>query len=120
MFRSIAAILLGSATSAVALAQDAHHFECTMADLVRRIEIFYEPGQAVPCEVRYMKETEAPGATEVLWSAQSESGYCEARTAEFVGRLESLGWQCSQSSGPAPRADADAAEDDTAVLSAPE
>ena len=77
------------------LAQDGQVFKCTMNDNVRRVEVVaLEPGQSVPCEVRYVKETEAAGAEQVLWRATNEAGYCEARAQEFLEKLESWGWHC--------------------------
>jgi hypothetical protein len=117
--RNLLAIAIGMIVSTAVLAQAGARYECTMGGLVRRVEIVHEPGRAVPCEVQYVKESEAPGQREVLWNAQNEAGYCEARTREFVARLGSLGWACAESSMPS-RATEDAAEDDTAVLSAPD
>lgn len=76
---------------AAAVATD---YQCAYGDKQRRIEIVYEPGRAVPCEVHYYKDTEAPGEREVLWRAQNEAGYCEARTEELVARLRGHGWEC--------------------------
>lgn len=87
---SFAAIVL--IVPGLAVAED---YRCTYGDKLRRIEIMYEPGLAVPCEVHYFKDTEAPGSREVLWRAQSEAGYCEARTEELVAMLTSYGWECS-------------------------
>ena len=70
-------------------AQDAVVHTCTIGDLTRKVEIIYETGVTVPCEVHYTKESESPGDVQVLWRALNEAGYCEARTAEFVARLES-------------------------------
>jgi hypothetical protein len=85
-----AAILL--TVPAVASADD---YRCTQGEMVRRVEIMYEPGLAVPCEVHYFKDTEAPGTREVLWRAQNEAGYCEARTEELIAMLKSYGWECT-------------------------
>ena len=68
---------------------------CTMASLERTVELRYEtPGDSVPCEVRYAKPTEGIGE-QVLWRAEREAGYCEARFAEFVDKLRGFGWSCS-------------------------
>lgn len=68
---------------------------CTMASLERTVELRYEtPGEAVPCEVRYAKPTEGVGE-QVLWRAEREAGYCEARFGEFVDKLTGFGWSCS-------------------------
>ena len=104
----------------VASAQDDHSYRCTLGDNVRRLQIFYETGVAVPCEVQYFKDTEAPGGRQVLWRALHESGYCEARAQEFVAKLGQLGWQC-QGGRTMPGAEGTdgAAVDDTEVLGAP-
>ena len=89
---------------------------------MRRVEIYTEPGVTVPCEVHYFKDTEAPGQSEVLWSAQSQAGYCEQKATEFVARLEGWGWDCNASDAAAPAAEPEEpaesdVEDDTDVLS---
>lgn len=67
---------------------------CTMASLERTVELRYEtPGDAVPCEVRYAKPTEGIDE-QVLWRAEREAGYCEARFGEFVDKLRGFGWSC--------------------------
>ena len=69
---------------------------CTMASLERTVELRYEaPGEAVPCEIRYAKPTEGVGE-QVLWRAEREAGYCEARFGEFVDKLRGFGWSCSE------------------------
>jgi len=61
--------------------------------------------------MHYSKDTEAPNGSEVLWRADSQSGYCEARTQEVVERLRGWGWTCTPATA-APVAD------DTGALSA--
>ena len=77
---------------------------CTMNDLSRTISIIYDqPGQPVPCEVRYEKPSEHNRSqAQRLWRADNEAGYCEAKAAEFVGKLQDLGWTCRAQ--PAPMA----------------
>ena len=125
-------VLLATALPGLAAAQDADKYQCSQAGLERRVEIYHEPGVDVPCEVHYYKDTEMPGERQVLWSAQSESGYCERKTTEFIAKLEAWGWDCGQAAAPAGGADdaadaaaapdapeapdAEAPADDTAVL----
>lgn len=90
---------------AIAMAQDARSYQCTYGDIVRRVEIVSEPGVSVPCEVHYYKDTEAPGEQQVLWSAQSEAGYCAARTEEFVEKLTGWGWNCEAGDPAMPAED---------------
>jgi hypothetical protein len=68
-------------------------YVCTHGDAERRIEVAYPEAGKVPCEVRYTKN----GATEVLWNAHAEEGYCEARAAEFVEKQRGWGWECVES-----------------------
>ena len=62
------------------LAQDQNIYHCSQGDLQRRVEIVYETGVTVTCEVHYYKDTEAPGERQVLWRAVSQEGYCEEKT----------------------------------------
>ncbi len=102
------ALLLPAAT----LAQDARSYQCTFGDNVRRVEIMSEPGVSVPCEVHYYKDTEAPGERQVLWSAQSEEGYCEAQTEAFIAKLTEWGWSCQAGDPAMPAPPSDLSEDE--------
>jgi hypothetical protein len=108
----------------------------------RRVEVVQSTPEPVPCEVLYFKDSEAPGERQVLWSAGSDAGYCEARAAEFVAQLGGMGWACgtavraetpAESATPAaatgaaaapapaaPPAPSEPPADDTDALSAPE
>ena len=89
------------------LAQDATRYECSVDELTRRVEILSEPGVSVPCEVHYYKDTEMPGEDVMLWSAQNQAGYCEARAAEFIEKLEGMGWTCWDAGNPQSMPEAD-------------
>ena len=106
--------VLALAIPGLALAQADGKYRCTYGDLVRRVEILTEPGVTVPCEVHYYKDTEAPGETQVLWSAQSQAGYCESQTRAFVARLEEWGWDCAAAAAM-PMSDAEAMPDTDAM-----
>ncbi len=102
-------VILAAMVPSLSLGQGTQNYQCTDGELIRRVEIIYETGVAVPCEVHYHKDTEAPGERQVLWSAYNESGYCERKTREFIAELEGWGWECEQ--------DAPAAQvDDTEAL----
>ncbi len=112
-------VLTAAALPGLALAQDQNSYQCSHGDLQRRVEIVYETGVTVPCEVHYYKDTEAPGERQVLWRALRQEGYCEEKTRDFVTQLGSWGWDCTQSSGatseeaqePEETAEPDAADD---------
>ncbi len=122
----ILAIFLAALLPGLSLAQAPHNYQCKYGDLQRRVEILYETGVTVPCEVHYYKDTEAPGETQVLWRALNESGYCERMAEKFIGKLRDLGWNCGQGGNGAGEAamseqvveaDAEAADsDDTEAL----
>ena len=137
MASRLLALVVASLLPLSALAQSSDTFQCTMDGLTRRVEVVREGASGVPCEVRYHKDTEAPGETQVLWSASSEIGYCGAQAEGFIERLRGLGWTCGAgvtAAAPAPATPAapasatpaarpaPAAEpaDDTEALSAPE
>ena len=105
---------------ATLFAQGQSSYQCTMGELTRRVEIMHETGVSVPCEVHYYKDSEAPGERQVLWRAMSEEGYCEAKTTEFIAKLEDMGWNCGASSSPADAMDTEEMEaemsDDTDAL----
>ena len=78
-----------------AAGQDSDSYACTHGELTRRVVIMSEPGVSVPCEVHYFKDTESPGETQILYSAERQAGYCEEKASEFVAKLVGWGWSCS-------------------------
>jgi hypothetical protein len=113
------AAILALVVPCIAAAQDAGKFRCTNGEMVRRVEIYTEPGRTVPCEVHYFKDTEVPAEPEVLWSAQADAEYCQEKATSFVAKLEEWGWTCQSpqvepQEEQSPETDAG---DDTEVLS---
>ncbi len=110
-------IMLAALLPGLSFAQDAQNFRCTNGELQRRVEILYETGLTVPCEVHYYKDTEAPGELQVLWRAVNQSGYCEMKTQEFIAKLGELGWSCSPGAEPKQEPEQEPKrEDDTETL----
>ncbi len=107
---------LAAIASSPVFAQNNRNYECAMGGLSRRVEVAYTSAAAVPCEVRYYKDSEGQSGPQVLWSAQNQAGYCEQQAQDFVSKLQSMGWTCTDTgtSGGSPRP----AGDDTAVLGA--
>ena len=113
----ILAVLLAALLPCLSFGQGAQSYQCSFGELQRRVEILYETGVTVPCEVHYYKDTEAPGETQVLWRALNETGYCERKTEEFIAKLREMGWTCEQGSNAGQAvepAQADDAEPDAA------
>ena len=71
----------------------ADSWNCSNSDLVREVVIQYPEGSSVPCNVIYKKQTEG-FEDQVLWSAETEEGYCEEKARDLVAKLESWGWVC--------------------------
>lgn len=72
-------------------------FVCENNGSKRIVSIVYQNQEAsVPCEVRYDKGQ----GVETLWSAQSESGYCETKANQFIAKQESWGWSCERFESP--------------------
>jgi hypothetical protein len=128
MKRAIIAATLVAMPMLASAQQGPNNYECTYGDLTRRVEIIYETGVTVPCEVHYDKDTEAPGEQQVLWRALNEEGYCESKTVGFVDKLRGLGWSCSAgdsageaaSESPAEEAEPEMTDDTSALAPAEE
>ena len=64
---------------------------CTYGQTERVITVVYQDQEKkVPCEVRYQKN----GATQTLWEAKSEVGYCEEKAQGLVQKQREWGWLC--------------------------
>lgn len=72
-------------------------YVCKQGALERHISITYaKEGSAVPCQVNYTKED---GASQGLWDAQNEEGYCERKADEFAEKLRGFNWDCAKQGG---------------------
>jgi hypothetical protein len=128
----ILAVFLAAMLPSLSFAQAPQNYQCSLGDLQRRVEILYETGVTVPCEVHYYKDSEAPGEVQVLWRALNEAGYCERMTESFVSKLGDLGWNCvladaaaqpeeaEQGDEPAEAGEAAEADDTEALIPAEE
>ena len=99
------AVLFATMLPSLAFGQSPQAYQCTYGDLQRRVEIYYEAGVTVPCEVHYYKDTEAPGEQQVLWRALNETGYCERKTEELIAKLRGWGWTCGQADDAGSKAE---------------
>ena len=115
MNKKFLAVLLAAMIPSLSFGQGSQNYQCTYGDLQRRVEILYETGVAVPCEVHYYKDTEAPGELQVLWRAMNESGYCERKARELIAQFEERGWTCGQSDEAGQEAEPEQ-DDDTEAL----
>ena len=97
MIRKLLITLIVTLIPLAAMAQDVGKYQCTYGDMQRRVEIAHEPGVEVPCSVHYYKDTEMPGEQQILWSAQNDPTYCQAKANELVAKLRGWGWDCGAS-----------------------
>jgi len=67
-------------------------FTCSLGDAERTVSVNYPGSGPLPCEVHDNKGS----GTEVLWSAEHTEGYCESRVREFIAKLGSLGYSCTE------------------------
>jgi len=71
-------------------------YTCAMSKLKRSVSVVYEKQDSkVPCKVNYVRDVDS-GDSKVLYSAAAEEGFCETKASEFVEKLKSTGWDCSQ------------------------
>ena len=105
MSNKFLAVLFAAILPSLSFGQSPQAYQCTYGDLQRRVEIFYEAGVTVPCEVHYYKDTEAPGEQQVLWRALNETGYCERKTEELIAKLRGWGWTCGQADDAGSKAE---------------
>lgn len=71
----------------------ADSWSCRQVNNVREVHIERTTPNPVPCQIVYRKLTEGV-EDQVLWSAEFDPNYCDARAREFISKLESFGWVC--------------------------
>jgi len=71
----------------------ADSWSCRHGNDVREVHMTQTTDAPVPCQVVYKKLTEG-AEDQVLWNAQNDAAYCEAKATAFVEKLESWGWTC--------------------------
>lgn len=93
----IAASLFLSAWSGASAYASNESWACKQGDLTREVLVIYPEAPALlPCRVFYSKPDENV-VPRVIWEARNTEGYCKEKATDFVGTLESMGWQCGRS-----------------------
>ena len=82
------------AVSVLPATVSAESWICENSSLVREINVERPADSAVPCSVNYDKGSEGLG-TSVLWTAQSDGSYCDAKANGLAEKLGGLGWTCT-------------------------
>ena len=85
--------VIAAALAPAAQASSGDRTVCSHGNQTRIIEVKYTGEGQIPCEVHYTKDS----GSQVLWSAQTEGGYCEQKAAEFVEKQRGWGWECETS-----------------------
>ena len=68
---------------------------CENGSLVREIKVERQSSTPAPCSVDYNKDAEGMGS-QVLWSANNDGAYCDAKADGLAERLQGNGWTCSE------------------------
>jgi hypothetical protein len=68
---------------------------CEHDNLMREISVQRETSDPAPCSVVYNKDTENLGSS-VLWTAQHDGAYCDAKANGLAEKLVSSGWSCTE------------------------
>ena len=90
---SLQILLLGILVAPAAGYADS--WSCSKGNDVREVHVERTTSNPVPCNVTYRKLTEGV-EDQVLWNAQHDAGYCDAKAREFILKLESYGWVCAE------------------------
>ena len=75
-------------------AANAESWICEHSNLVREINVVRETSDPVPCSVAYNKQAEGQGIS-VLWTANADGSYCDAKANGLAEKLQGLGWSCT-------------------------
>ncbi len=67
---------------------------CEHNNLIREIKVERAAEEAAPCSVVYNKDTEGQGSS-VLWTANSDGAYCDAKADGLAEKLKGWGWSCT-------------------------
>ena len=67
---------------------------CEQGNLVREIKVERATEAAVTCSVVYDKASEGQSA-DVLWTANADGAYCDAKADGLAEKLNGFGWSCT-------------------------
>ena len=74
---------------------NAESWICEHSNLIREINVESEVSGSAACSVAYNKDTEGFGST-VLWTAQVDGAYCDAKANGLAEKLTGFGWSCTE------------------------
>ncbi len=67
---------------------------CEQGTLIREINVERAADNPLPCSVKYDKQAEGLGSSE-LWTAAVDGAYCDAKADGLAASLNGLGWSCT-------------------------
>ena len=73
----------------------ADSWSCSHNNLVREVHVERTTSAPAPCNVVYKKLNEAV-EDQILWNAAYDDSYCEEKARDFITKLESWGWVCTE------------------------
>lgn len=76
-----------------AMAESVEH-ACTHGQMTRAVEVTMPGRTGTACEVVYRKPDEGM-PEQVLWTANSDTGYCIDKAAGLIDKLGGWGWSCA-------------------------
>ena len=82
------------ATLVLPTAATAESWICEHGNLVREIKVERATEAAVPCSVVYDKTSEGQ-SPDVLWTANADGAYCDAKADSLADKLNGYGWSCT-------------------------
>ena len=89
-----ATLAIGSLSSSL-FAAEGSNASCKNGAMIRTVTIgTIDAAQPNSCTVSYSKETETPGATQILWQSKNDKNYCDDKAKSFVTKLTTMGWTC--------------------------
>lgn len=94
LFNRAAMTMLVTLLAGTQVAQ-ASSWICEHGNLVREIKVERTSGAPAPCQVVYDKNSEGQGSS-VLWNAQNDAAYCDAKADGLAQKLQGYGWTCSE------------------------
>jgi hypothetical protein len=93
LFNPAAMTMLVTLLAGTQVAQ-ANSWICEHGTLVREIKVERASNAPAPCQVVYNKDSEGQGSS-VLWSAENDGAYCDAKADGLADKLKGYGWTCS-------------------------
>ncbi|MFT5220735.1 MAG: hypothetical protein ACI9LO_003193 [Planctomycetota bacterium] len=91
---NLAGITVIAALLSLPTGASAESWICENSNLIREITVVREADAPAPCSVVYNRESEGQGSS-VLWTANNDGTYCDAKSDGLAEKLLGFGWTCT-------------------------